>query len=166
MWMGSAGPWCPRAEATGRFRRESYARAVPCLAADGAARNNPPPRDGTTGWGSGKGVGEGAGSEEQEASHLRVALRQADPGEDRQRGGKEEPGILPPHLRRDRAAEVTGQQDGADERGARQGGEDRADQQRDADRDNGALRVAEVDAPLDGEARPEDLRHGVRHHEG
>src|SRR5690606_41672565 len=27
-------------------------------AADGAARNNPPPRDGATGWESGKGVGE------------------------------------------------------------------------------------------------------------
>src|SRR5690606_4494345 len=96
-------------------------------AADGAARNNPPPRDGTTGWGSGKGVGEGAGSEEQEASHLRVALRQADPGEERERGGKEEPGILQPHLRGGRAAEVTGQQDGADDRGARQGVEDGAD---------------------------------------
>src|SRR5690606_5825187 len=101
-------------------------------------------------WDDGLGKWEGSwrrrGSERQEASHLRVALRQADPGEDRQRGGKEKPGILQPHLRRDRAAEVAGQQDGADERGARQGVEDRADQQRDADRDNGALRVAEVDA--------------------
>src|SRR5262249_50695543 len=69
------------------------------------------------------------------------------------------------HVGGDRAAEVAGPEDRAEDGGARDEVQRQADELEDADGDDGALGVAELHRALDGGGGAEDLHRGVEEKE-